>query len=105
MGPIIKLYQSRSTQKHLETEVPKVVRNGNLSELLELLDNPETRLTDASEYEIAIEAFRVAQDEIKKIEREMGPNSDIALLASRKVASVTSVVIMTFVIVVMFIAG
>ena len=105
MGPIIKFYQSRSTQKHLETEVPNVVRNGNLSELLELLDNPETRLTDASEYEIAIEAFRVAQDEIKKIEHEMGPNSDIALLASRKVASVTSVVIMTFVIVVMFIAG
>ena len=105
MGPIIKLYQSRSTQKHLETEVPKVVRNGNLSELLELLDNPETRLTDASEYEIAIEAFRVAQDEIKKVEHDMGPNSDIALLASRKVASVTSVVIMTFVIVVMFIAG
>jgi hypothetical protein len=105
MGPIIKLYQSRSTQKHLETEVPKVVRDGNLSELLELLDNPETRLTDASEYEIAIEAFRVAQDEIKKVEHDMGPNSDIALLASRKVASVTSVVIMTFVIVVMFIAG
>ena len=105
MGPVIKFYQSRSTQRVLETEVPKIVRNGDLNELLELLDNPEALTNDETGYEDAIEAFRVAQEEIKQIEHDMGPNSDVALLASRKVASVTSVVIMSFVIVAMLLVN
>ena len=105
MGPVIKFYQSRSTQKVLETEVPKIVRNGNLNELLGLIDNPEARLNDEKDYEEAIEAFRIAQEEIKTIEHDIGPDSDKALLTSKQAASITSIVIMTFSIVVLFIAA
>ena len=105
MGPVIKLYQSRSTRKILETEEPRIVRNGKLDELLTLLDAPDAREKDEEGYEQAIEKFRTAQEKTEQIEHDIGPNSDKAHEASRQVAAVTSGVIMTFAIVIMVIAG
>jgi len=105
MGPVIKLYQSRPTRKALEAEVPNRVRTGMLSELLALLDDPEARLKDEEGYMQAVEEFRVAQEEIEEIEFDIGPNSDKAERTSKQVAAITSIVIMTFVVILMLVTA
>ena len=105
MGPVIKLYQSRPTRKALEAEVPNMVRTGMLSELLNLLDDSEARMLDKEGYTQAVEKFRIAQDEIEEIKFDIGPNSDKADRTAKQAASITSIVIMTFVVILMLVTA
>ncbi len=105
MGPVIKIYQSRKTRKAIEAEIPRIVRTGDLDELLGLMDDPETKLRDEAGYADAIEEFSTAEEEIVKIEFDTGPNSDAADKTSKQVAAVTSILIMIFIISVMIMTG
>lgn len=105
MGPVIKIYQSRKTRKAIEGEIPRIVRTGDLNELLNLMDDAETRHIDEAGYAAALEEFSTAEDEIVKIEIESGPNSDAAAKTSKQAAAVTSILIMIFLISVMIMSG
>ncbi len=105
MGPVIKLYQNRPTRKALEAEVPNMVRTGMLSELLNLLDDSGARMLDKEGYTQAVEKFRITQDEIEEIKFDIGPNSDKADRTAKQAAAITSIVIMTFVVILMLVTA
>ena len=102
LGGVIKMYKSQSTQKMLENRVPEIIRNGQLKELLNLIDNPEIKHTDSVDYEEALKTFQSAQEEVERITQDMAPEAPTAILISRKAAAITSASIMTFSIIIMF---
>ncbi len=105
MGPVIKLYHSRSTRRDIEADVPRIVRSGDLSELLGLLDDPLTRVKDETEYQAALAEFEEAEDEVNEIEENTGPGSETAMRTSNQVAAVTSILIMIFILSLIIMAG
>ena len=96
------MYKSQSTQKMLENRVPEIIRNGQLKELLNLIDNPEIKQNDSVDYEEALKTFQSAQEEVERITQDMAPEAPAAILVSRKAAAITSASIMTFSIIIMF---
>tara|TARA_B100000315_G_C14586265_1_gene593180 strand:+ start:2544 stop:4061 length:1518 start_codon:yes stop_codon:yes gene_type:complete len=105
MGPVIKLYHSRSTRRDIEAEVPRIVRSGDLSELLDLLDDPVSKKEDQTKYLAALEEFTEAEEEVLQIEENTGPGSEAANRTSNQVAAVTSILIMIFIISMIIMAG
>jgi hypothetical protein len=104
VGPVIRLFHSRETRKELENEVPRVVRGGNLPELLALLDNIETRIKDENGFTLAVAQFQSAETEIKKILENSRPSSDQVQRTSRQVAAILSILIMTVVVILIIMA-
>ena len=105
MGPVIRLYHSRTTRKEVEADVPRIVRSGELSELLTLLDDPETKRLDEDNYLAAVEEFGLAEDEVLGIEQDTGPGSDAADRTSKQAAAITSILIMIFIVSMIIMAG
>ncbi len=105
MGPVIKLYHSRSTRRDIEAEVPRIVRSGDLSELLGLLDDPVSKKEDQTNYLAALEEFTEAEEEVLQLEENTGPDSEAANRTSSQVAAVTSILIMIFIISMIIMAG
>ncbi|MEK7244786.1 MAG: hypothetical protein AAB223_02060, partial [Pseudomonadota bacterium] len=46
LGPAINTYHSRSTRREIEKDLPRLVRQGSLPELFDLIDNAEKRRLD-----------------------------------------------------------
>ena len=105
MGPVIKIYKSRKTRKAIETEIPRIVRTGDLNELLSLMDDPEMKLRDEAGFASAIEEFGTAEEEIVKIGLDTGPHSTAAGKISKQAAAITSILVMIFIISVMTMSG
>jgi hypothetical protein len=105
MGPVIKLYHSRPKRKEVEAEVPRIVRSGDLSELLTLLDDPVAKQIDETSYLAAVEEFGQAEDEIHSIEHDTGPGSEAADRTSKQAAAITSILIMIFIVSMIIMAG
>ena len=104
MGPIIKLYHSRKKRKEVEAAVPKIIRGGNLSELLELLDNPQEKKEDERNFEIAAKQYAEANDEIEKIRATTGPESESGDRTSKQAAAGISGLAMILIIIIMIIS-
>ncbi|MBO33760.1 MAG: hypothetical protein CMM74_12435 [Rhodospirillaceae bacterium] len=105
MGPVIKIYKSRKTRKAIETEISRIVRTGDLNELLSLMDDPEMKLRDEAGFASAIEEFGTAEEEIVKIGLDTGPHSTAAEKISKQAAAITSILVMIFIISVMTMSG
>ena len=104
MGPIIKLYHSRKKRKEVEAVVPKIIRGGNLSELLALLDNPQEKKEDERNFEIAAKQYAEADDEIEKIRVTTGPESESGDRTSKQAAAGISGLAMILIIIIMIIS-
>ena len=104
MGPIIKLYHSRKKRKEVEAAVPKIIRGGNLSELLALLDNPQEKKEDERNFEIAAKQYAEADDEIEKIRVTTGPESESGDRTSKQAAAGISGLAMILIIIIMIIS-
>jgi hypothetical protein len=94
MGPVIRQYKSRATRRLLEAEVPKLIQIGWLADLLDLINNTDARLRDASDYADAQERFREADEEIERIDANSNPESDAVQRGSKQSAAVLSIIIM-----------
>ncbi len=98
MGPVIRLYHSRGKRKEIESAVPSIVRSGNLSELLSLLDNPTEKQEDEKNYLAAVKEYSETEDEIEEIRNNIGPESESGERTSKQAASVISGLIMIVII-------
>ena len=92
-GPIIRLFHSRETRRELEAEIPQIVRRGSLPELLELLDNAETKAKDRNGFTSAVAEFQQAEAEIVEITANSRPASPKVQTDSRKAAAILSILI------------
>jgi hypothetical protein len=105
MGPVIRLYHNRQKQKEIESEVPRLVRSGNLSQLLSLLDDPIAKQEDEKNFAVAVKEYHEAGDEITDIQENTGPGTEIAEHTSKRAAAITTILIMVFVVSMIIMTG
>jgi len=93
LGPAINTYFSRSTRHEIEQEMPRVVRQGSLPELFDLIDNAEKRRQDMFKYDEARFEYATAEDEIQEIETGELATPEAAQEIGQKYAAMTSIII------------
>jgi len=94
MSPMIKSYHSRQTQKKMEKEMPKIVRQGSVSGLYSYLDNSETRIEDERGFKKAKVEYRTCSDELGSLETNKVAREQDALLFGEQMAAVVAVCMM-----------
>ena len=102
LGPAINTYHSRTTRRELEKEIPKLVRQGSLPDLFDLIDNPERRRQDINAFNVACQQFSEAEAEIEKIESGETANQESMMAVGQQAAAMTSIIITMITISVMF---
>ena len=98
LGPAIRSYHSRTTRRELEREIPRLVRQGSLLELYDLIENPERRAEDVRGYAEAEEHYVAAAEEIHEIQGDDESRTAKAEETGQQSAAMTSVII-TFIFV------
>lgn len=93
LGPAINTYHSRKTRRQIEQEMPRVVRQGSLPELFDLIDNADKKRKDAEDYELARGEYRQTEEQIKNIETGDLASPEASLERGQKLAALTSVLI------------
>ncbi len=93
LQPVVNTYHSRTIRRQIEREIPKLVRKGSLPDLFDLIDNPEKRREDISDFKIACGQFAEAEAEIKEIESGETADTKSMELAGQKHSSTVSVLI------------
>ncbi|MBM3565803.1 MAG: hypothetical protein FJX42_06810 [Alphaproteobacteria bacterium] len=102
LGPAINTYLSRSTRREIEKEVPRLVRQGSLPELFNLIDNADKRRLDHEGYAAAQAEFAAAEVEIKEIEGSGSEHSQAMIKGQRTAAAIAVIlmfVVITFVLI------
>ena len=102
LGPAINTYHSRTTRRDIEKELPRLVRQGSLPELFDLIDNAEKRRLDHEGYTAAKTEFEAAQAEIAAIEGADSEGMSGSVLKGQQTAVIVALVI-SFMIVMTFI--
>ncbi len=102
LGPAINTYHSRSTRRDIERDLPRLVRQGSLPELFDLIDNAEKRRLDLDGYTAAKAEFEAAEAEAQKIEGTELQGMSGAIAKGQQTAALISLVI-SFMIVMTFI--
>lgn len=93
LGPAINSYHSRTVRRDIEREIPRMVRQGSLTDLFDLIDNIEQRRQDEEGYEAAIDEFVLAETEIQEIEESDSARTESAERIGQQTAAMTSVIV------------
>lgn len=93
LGPAINTYHNRDTRRQIEREIPRLVRQGSLPEIYDLIDNAERRRRDRDGYAAASAAFAAAEAEVQEIETSDVARSEASVQMGRKWAAIASTVI------------
>lgn len=102
LGPAINTYHSRATRREIEKEIPRLVRQGSLPELFNLIDNADKRRQDYEGYLAAQAAFAAAEAEIRDAEGT-GREQSSALIKGQQTSAVISIVIASLIVLAAFI--
>ncbi|MBT3358111.1 MAG: hypothetical protein HN403_00615 [Rhodospirillales bacterium] len=102
LGPAINSYHSRTVRGDIEREIPRLVRQGSLPGLFDLIDNAEQRHQDRLGYDAAINEFVLAENEIQEIESSDSARSESAERIGQQSSAMTSVVITLIFITIVF---
>ena len=102
LGPAISSYRSRSTRRELEREMPRVVRQGSLPHLLNLIDNSENRQNDTDGYALAEAQYSAAETEIEEIEISDTARAESAETIGQQSAAMASIVLTMLIVCVLF---
>lgn len=102
LGPVIASYHSRTVRRDIEREVPRLVRQGSLPALFELIDNAEQRLQDEKGYRAAVEEFLLAESEVQEIESSDSARAESAERLGQQTAAMTSVVVTLIFVTIIF---
>lgn len=102
LGPAIASYHSRTARRDIEHEIPRLVRQGSLPELFDLIDNADQRLKDERGYEMAIDEFIQAETEIRDIEDSDSARAESAERIGQQAAAMISVLVTLIFVSVLF---
>ena len=103
IGPAIRLYRSRARRRELESEIPRLVRDGSLPAILALLNNPEALSHDEIDFEEAKAEFLEADEEIARVEKNVLPSSEDNRRIGQQSAAVFAVVVAISVVAILLI--
>lgn len=93
LGPAINTFHNRETRREIEREIPRLVRQGSLPDLYDLIDNSERRRRDRDGYASAVAEFAAAEAEIQQIEGSDVARSAESIRKGRRSAAMAAVVI------------
>ncbi len=105
LGPAVNLYQSRTVRDEVEGAIPRLVRQGSLPEIFDLIDNTEAFTRDADGYAAARAAFIAAEAEIKHLADKGAARAAAVERTGQGVAAVISIVISLAVVAVVVVSG
>lgn len=98
MDPIIERYHDKEVQKSLRREIEKKKSNGNLSEILKIIESPERIKGDQIEYRKAIAKFRELDNESIKLKRKLENPKFYSERTGREWAATISAIVSALVI-------
>jgi hypothetical protein len=93
LGPAINTYHSRTTRRDIARDLPRLVRQGSLPELFDLIDNADKRRLDLEGYTAAKAEFESAGTEILKIEGTESQGARGALVKGQQTAAGISMIV------------
>ncbi|MEE8394354.1 MAG: protein kinase family protein [Rhodospirillales bacterium] len=102
LGPAINTYHSRTTRREIERKIPRLVRQGSLPDIFDLIDSSDKRQQDSDGYEAAIEEFVTAEKEIQEIESGGTTNQEKTEKAGQQAAAMTSVILTMIIVTILF---
>jgi serine/threonine protein kinase len=105
LGPAINTYHSRTTRREIEREIPRLVRQGSLPELFDLIDNAEKRKKDNEGYTAARAEYAAAESEVRGIESKSPERLAAAERKAQQTAATVSLVASMFVIMMTFLVS
>ncbi len=97
LGPAINVFHSRSTRREIEKEIPRLVRQGSLPEMFNLIDSADKRRQDHDGYIAAQAGFAAAEAEIREVEGG-GREQSRAMTRGQQTSAVISLVIAVLVV-------
>ncbi len=105
LGPVINTYQSRTTRRELEREIPQLVRKGSLPELFDLIENADRRKTDATMFTEAQAEFVACEDSILEIIGGEGERDSKILKSAQKATAMISILLSMTIVTMLFIVN
>jgi hypothetical protein len=98
LGPAVATYRNRDIRNQIEQALDRASAAGNLSDMVDLVENPERRRTDSLGFTRATRDYRLIATRIAALERT-GPMQVAAdMAAGRRVAATTALLVSTFAI-------
>ncbi|MGB8275384.1 MAG: hypothetical protein WCF16_08980 [Alphaproteobacteria bacterium] len=86
IGPVIGAYHSATLRAKLGDQIARVVKRGNLSELLNLVDDAQVRARDDQSYRAAARQHRIMGSELDRITGKSGLDKEAAALGGKLAA-------------------
>lgn len=105
LGPAINTYHSRTTRREIEREIPRLVRQGSLPELFDLIDNADKRRTDNDGYATARAEFMAAESEAREIEGNSPERVAMMRRKGHQTAAMSSLLLSIFIVTVTLLLG
>jgi hypothetical protein len=105
LGPAINTYYNRGTRRKIEQKIPKLVRQGSLSDLFDLIDNAERRAIDTSGFAEAQTEYTTAEEEVRELTEGEEARSHSAESSGHHAAAVASFLFMVFIVTLLFAFG
>ena len=93
VGPVIDTYRSETLRKRLHGGLEQVVKQGQLSELLNFIDDPRVRKRDKHAFSAAAAEYAAAAAEIARLGASEEARARQAELAGRRVAVLVSAMV------------
>ena len=102
LGPAISSYHSRTTRRELERDAPRMVRDGSLPDLFDLIENAQKRKNDEDGYADAMGEYADLSEEIDDIENNEEERIESATVMGQQSASMSSLVLTMVIITILF---
>jgi hypothetical protein len=104
LAPAVNTYFSREMRREIEQEMPRVVRQGSLPELFDLIDNAEKRRQDIFGYDEARFEYATAEEQIQEIEGGELSSPEAAQEMGQKFSAISSLVLSMIVVSILVLA-
>lgn len=95
LDPVFRRFHNRKTQELVRKQADAAAHNGRLTELLKVVDDPESLRRDRLEFEAAQIEYREADAEMEKVRHTIADRNSIVETSGRQVAAIVSSLLST----------
>jgi eukaryotic-like serine/threonine-protein kinase len=95
LDPVFRRFHNRKTQELVRKQADGAAHNGRLTELLKVVDDPESLRRDRLEFEAAQIEYREADAEMEKVRHTIADRNSIVETSGRQVAAIVSSLLST----------
>ena len=104
LGPVINTYYNLSTRKRIEEEIPQIVSEGSLIELINLVDDPEIRDQDREDFENTCLEYKTIEKQIQDIKSGDLSSQEATVEQGQKFSALVSLIILMIVTTILFLS-